>query len=63
VEPAVEALGLSPGVVFRPVPQLAPLDVWVARREYDQRPDVLAFMDTATEAIQWRTSTATRVRE
>jgi DNA-binding transcriptional LysR family regulator len=54
VEPAVEAVGQAAGVVFRPVPELAPLDVWVARREYDQRPDVLAFLDLATEALQTR---------
>lgn len=51
VEPAVEALGLAAGVVFRPVPELAPLDVWVARREYDERPHVLAFLDATTEAL------------
>jgi len=34
------------------MPKLAPLDVWVARREYDQRPEVLAFLDRATAALQ-----------
>jgi len=28
------------------------LDVWVARREYDERPDVLAFLAAASEALQ-----------
>ena len=50
VEPAVQALGLPAGVVFRPMPELAPLEVWVARREYDERPEVLAFLDMVTAA-------------
>lgn len=52
VEPAIEALGVAVGVVFRPIPELTPLRFWVARREYDERPDVLAFMDTATAALR-----------
>ena len=52
VAPAIDALGAAAGVVFRPVPGLAPLDVWVARRDDDERADVLAFRDTATAALR-----------
>jgi hypothetical protein len=38
--------------VFRPMPELAPLDVWVARREHDERREVLAFVDAATAALR-----------
>ena len=52
VEPAVEALGGPAGVVFRPVPGLAPLDVWVAHRRGDERPEVVAFRDAAVAALR-----------
>lgn len=52
VQIAVEALGSAAGVVFRPIPEIQPLEVWVARREYDERGDVLAFLDTATAALR-----------
>ncbi|MBV8218296.1 MAG: LysR family substrate-binding domain-containing protein, partial [Solirubrobacterales bacterium] len=52
VEPAVEALGAVAGVVFRPVPGLAPLDVWVAQRQGDERPVVAAFCDGAVAALR-----------
>jgi DNA-binding transcriptional LysR family regulator len=47
VELAVDALGSSAGVVFRPIPDLGPLDFYAARRTGDQRPQVLAFIDVA----------------
>lgn len=51
VEPVVDLLGAASGVVFRPVPELSPLDFWVARREGDDRAHVVAFVDAATEAL------------
>jgi hypothetical protein len=52
VAPAIEALGSGAGVVFRPVPGLAPLDFWVARREDDDRDEVLAFVTATTTALR-----------
>lgn len=52
VAPAVEALGPSAGVVFRPVPGLAPLEFWVGHRADDDRPQVLAFADAAVAALR-----------
>jgi DNA-binding transcriptional LysR family regulator len=48
VAPAVEMLGAAAGVVFRTVPDLSPLQFWVARRAEDERPDVTAFVEAAT---------------
>ena len=48
----IEALGLSAGVVFRPVSGLAQLDVWVARRGSDERAEVLAFQNAAIAALR-----------
>ena len=52
VAPAIDMLGTAAGVVFRPVPELSPLDFWVARREHDDRPHVVAFHDAATAALE-----------
>jgi DNA-binding transcriptional LysR family regulator len=52
VAPAIDMLGAAAGVVFRPVPELSPLDFWVARRNHDDRPNVVAFLDAATTALQ-----------
>ena len=52
VAPVVDALGSAAGMVFRPVPGLAPLDLWVARRERDERPEVMAFQRGAVEALR-----------
>lgn len=49
--PAIDMLGSSAGVVFRPVAGLTPLDFWVARREGDDRPPVLAFCEAAGAAL------------
>ncbi|HLY48776.1 MAG TPA: LysR substrate-binding domain-containing protein [Solirubrobacteraceae bacterium] len=51
VAPVVEMLGRPAGVVFRPVPELPPLDFWAARREHDTRPHVTAFLDAAVGAL------------
>lgn len=52
VAPAIDMLGAAAaGVVFRPMPDLSPLDFWVARREHDDRPRVLGFLDAATAAL------------
>jgi len=48
---AVEELGSAAGVVFRPVPGLEPLDVWIARRAGDDRAHVLEFLAIAESAI------------
>jgi DNA-binding transcriptional LysR family regulator len=50
VAPVVEMLGAAAGVVFRPLPELPPLVFWVARREHDDRPHLVAFLDAATSA-------------
>jgi DNA-binding transcriptional LysR family regulator len=52
VAPAVDLLGASAGVAFRPVENLSPLQFWVARRNDDARPDVIAFLRTATAALE-----------
>ena len=51
VAAAIDMLGAVAGVVFRPLPELAPLDFWVARREHDNREHVMAFVDAATAAL------------
>jgi DNA-binding transcriptional LysR family regulator len=50
--PAIDMLGSTAGVVFRPVPELSPLDFWVARREEDDRPQVIGFLEAATTALR-----------
>jgi hypothetical protein len=45
-------LGSTAGVVFRPVPALSPLDFWVARREKDDRPQVIGFLEATTAALR-----------
>jgi DNA-binding transcriptional LysR family regulator len=52
VAPAIDMLGATAGVVFRPIPELSPLVFWVAHREHDDRPHVVAFVDAATAALQ-----------
>ena len=52
VASAVDMLGAGAGVVFRPILELTPLDFWVARRENDDRPLVLAFLDAAAAALR-----------
>jgi DNA-binding transcriptional LysR family regulator len=52
VAPAIDMLGTAAGVVFRPVPELSPLDFWVAHRDHDDRPHIVAFVDAATAALQ-----------
>ena len=52
VAPAIDMLGAAAGVVFRPLPELSPLEFWVARREHDDRRHVMAFFDAATAARQ-----------
>jgi len=47
---AIDAMGASAGVVFRPVIDLEPLDVWVARRAADERRPVLDFIRAAVDA-------------
>ena len=51
VAPAIDVLGTAAGVVFRPVPDLSPLDFWVARREQDDRAPVLGFLEAAATAL------------
>jgi DNA-binding transcriptional LysR family regulator len=46
IELAVDALGPSAGVIFRPVPDLGPLDFFAAHRSGEKRPQVLDFIDT-----------------
>jgi len=50
--PVVDMLGTAAGVVFRPVPELSPLDFFVARREHDDRAQVTGFLDAVTAALQ-----------
>lgn len=50
VAPAVQALGLAAGVVFRPVDGLEPLEFWVACRQHDDRRAVRDFVETAVSA-------------
>jgi DNA-binding transcriptional LysR family regulator len=52
IPPVIEALGPSAGVVFRPVPDLTPLEFWVAHRSQDERPQVLAFVGAASAALR-----------
>lgn len=52
VAPAVDALGAAAGVVFRPAPGLAPLTLWVARREHDDRRHVVALIEAATSVLR-----------
>jgi hypothetical protein len=52
VAPAVEALGGPAGVVFRPVPELSPLQFWVARADGDEREHVRHFVDEAVAALR-----------
>jgi DNA-binding transcriptional LysR family regulator len=51
VAPAIDMLGSTAGVLFRPVPELSPLDFWVARREQDNRPHVIGFLEAATAGL------------
>jgi DNA-binding transcriptional LysR family regulator len=50
VQLAVDALGSSAGVVFRPVVGLEPLDFYVAHRTGDGRAQVMDFVATAVGA-------------
>lgn len=50
VAAAVDALGATAGVVFRPVIDLEPLDFWAARRADDERQPVLDFIQAAVDA-------------
>jgi DNA-binding transcriptional LysR family regulator len=52
VAPVVDMLGAGAGVIFRPLPELSPLDFWVARREHDDRAHVLAFRDAAIATLR-----------
>lgn len=52
VAPVVEMLGAGAGVVFRPLPELSPLQFWAARRENDERPQVRAFIVATVAALQ-----------
>ena len=52
VAPAIAMLGASAGVVFRPVLDLPPLEFWAARRDHDDRPEVVAFLDAAAAALR-----------
>jgi hypothetical protein len=54
-------LGTAAGVVFRPIPSLSPLDFWVARREQDDRPQVVGFIEAATAALHRPSSDAVGV--
>ena len=58
IEFAVDALGPTAGVVFRPVRDLAPLDVFVAHRTGDERGPVLDFVATAIRTQSRSTSPA-----
>jgi DNA-binding transcriptional LysR family regulator len=59
VAPAIDMLGSTAGVVFRPVPALSPLDFWVARREQDDRPQVIGFLEATTAALRSSTDEMT----
>lgn len=50
--PAIEMLGAAAGVVFRPLPELSPLQFWVGRRENDERPQVTAFIDASLAELR-----------
>jgi DNA-binding transcriptional LysR family regulator len=52
VAPAIEMLGASAGVIFRPVHELSPLQFWVARRENDERFQVTAFINATIAELQ-----------
>jgi DNA-binding transcriptional LysR family regulator len=52
VAPAVDTLGAAAGVVFRPISELSPLTLWVARSEHDDRQHVVALIDAATSALR-----------
>jgi DNA-binding transcriptional LysR family regulator len=52
VAPAVEAVGSAAGVVFRPVDDLEPLEIWVACRQHDDRAGVRDFVNTAVSALR-----------
>lgn len=54
VAPAIDMLGAAAGVVFRPIPELSPLDFWAARREQDDRPQVVGFLEAATATLRSR---------
>jgi DNA-binding transcriptional LysR family regulator len=49
--PVIDMLGEGAGVVFRPVPDMAPLNFWVARRRDDERAPVIAFLEAATRTL------------
>ena len=51
VAPAIDMLGAAAGVVLRPVPELSPLDFWIARREHDDRHHIMAFLEAATATL------------
>jgi hypothetical protein len=61
IAPAIDMLGATAGVVFRPIPELSPLDFWVARREQDDRPHVVGFLEAATTALRRQRSDDARV--
>ncbi len=61
VAPAIDMLGTAAGVIFRPAPELSPLDFWVARREQDDRPQVVGFLEAATAALRSRSHDETPV--
>jgi DNA-binding transcriptional LysR family regulator len=50
IQLAVDALGSTAGVVFRPIAGLEPLDFYVAHREGDHRQQVLDFVAAAIAA-------------
>src|SRR5689334_20316487 len=52
VAPVIDALGSTAGVIFRPVSGLVPLNVWVAHRQGDPRPEVAAFREAAITALR-----------
>jgi DNA-binding transcriptional LysR family regulator len=52
VETVIDSLGTGAGVVFRPAPELSPLNFWVARRERDDRSQVRDFVAAATAALR-----------
>lgn len=58
VAAAVDAMGAPAGVVFRPVPDLEPLDFWVAGRAGNELHSASDFMDAAVDANYDRTPAA-----
>jgi DNA-binding transcriptional LysR family regulator len=52
VAPAIDAFGAAAGVIFRQVAGLAPLRVWVAHRQGDQRSEVATFQDASITALR-----------